>query len=105
MNPTQQLCEAIEAMKFEDLPSDVIDEAKLCLLDWLGVTVGGAHEQLTTILIDLAGDLGGEKQASIIGHSRKDSVLNAALIKYGVICGVRSSQGAGMRGGCPGSFG
>ena len=66
MNLTQQLCEAIEAMKFEDLPSDVIDEAKLCLIDWLGVALGGAGEPLTGILIELMDLLGGEKQASML---------------------------------------
>jgi 2-methylcitrate dehydratase PrpD len=80
MNITQQLCEAIKKLKFDDLPADVMDEAKLCLLDWLGVTLGGANEPLTKILIEVAGMTGGEKQASVIGHAHKDSMLNAALI-------------------------
>ena len=80
MSVTQQLCEAIGEMDFESLPRDVVEEAKLCLLDWLGVTLGGAREPLTRILMEITSSVGGEKQASIIGHSHKDSVLNAALI-------------------------
>jgi len=80
MNVTQELCEAIREMDFDSLPRDVVDEAKLCLLDFLGVTLGGAHEPLTKILMETADLLGGNKQASIIGHDRKDSMLNAALI-------------------------
>jgi 2-methylcitrate dehydratase PrpD len=80
MNITQELCEAIREMDYESLPQDVIDEAKLCLLDWLGVTLGGANEPLTKILMEMADATGGTEQASIIGHNRKDSVLNAALI-------------------------
>jgi 2-methylcitrate dehydratase PrpD len=67
-------------MKFEDYPPDVIDEARLCLLDWLGVTLGGAGEPLTEILLDVCDDGGGSEQASIIGRTRKNSMLNAALI-------------------------
>lgn len=80
MNITQQLCEAVHKLGFSDFPGDVVDEAKLCLLDWLGVTLGGAHEPLTKILVEVAGNMGGEKQASIIGHTHKESMLNAALI-------------------------
>jgi 2-methylcitrate dehydratase PrpD len=80
MNITQELCEAIREMDYESLPQDVIDEAKLCLLDWLGVTLGGANEPLTKILMEMAEATGVTEQASIIGHNRKDSVLNAALI-------------------------
>ena len=80
MNTTQQLCDAIKKLTFDDFPPDVVDEAKLCLLDWLGVTLGGAGEPLTKILIEVAGMMGGEKHASIIGHAHKDSMLNAALI-------------------------
>ena len=80
MNVTQELCEAIREMDYESLPQDVIDEAKLCLLDWLGVTLGGANEPLTRILMEIAEATGGTEQASIIGHNKKDSMLNAALI-------------------------
>ena len=80
MNVTQELCEAIREMDYESLPQDVIDEAKLCLLDWLGVTLGGANEPLTRILMEIAEATGGTEQASIIGHNKKDSMLNVALI-------------------------
>ena len=80
MNATLDLCEAIERTGFEELPPDVIAEAKLCLLDWLGVTLGGANEPLTKILIEVTGSLGGSEQSSIIGHKLKTSMLNAALI-------------------------
>jgi 2-methylcitrate dehydratase PrpD len=80
MNVTQELCEAIREMDYESLPQDVVDEAKLCLLDWLGVTLGGANEPLTKILMEIAEATGGTEQASIIGHNKKDSMLNAALI-------------------------
>ncbi|MBI5115587.1 MmgE/PrpD family protein [Candidatus Poribacteria bacterium] len=80
MNMTRELCDAIERTTFEQIPTDAIAEAKLCLLDWLGVTLGGAHEPLTKILMEIGDLVGGEKQSSIVGHARKTSILNAALI-------------------------
>lgn len=80
MNVTQELCGLIEKTRFDDLPTEAVAEAKLCLLDWLGVTLGGAGEPLTRILIEVTGRLGGKEQASIICHEDKTSMVNAALI-------------------------
>lgn len=80
MSVTKELCEAIREIEFDGFPPDVVDEAKLCLLDWIGVTLGGSNEPLTKTLMEVSDFLGGEPQASIIGHGRKDSMLNAALI-------------------------
>ncbi len=80
MSVAKDLCAAIREIEFESFPADVVEEAKLCLLDWLGVTLGGANEPLTKILMEISDFVGGKEQASIIGHSRKDSLLNAALI-------------------------
>jgi len=80
MNVTLELCNAIERTRFEEIPPDVIAEAKLCLLDWLGVTLGGANEPLTRILIEVTGSLGANQQSSIVGHDLTTSMLNAALI-------------------------
>jgi 2-methylcitrate dehydratase PrpD len=80
MNITRELCDAIEKTRFEQIPADAIAEAKLCLLDWLGVTLGGAHEPLAKILMEIGDLVGGKKQSSIVGHARKTSMLNAALI-------------------------
>ncbi|MBI4832226.1 MAG: MmgE/PrpD family protein, partial [Candidatus Lindowbacteria bacterium] len=80
MNITLELCNAIERTTFDQIPAEAIAEAKLCLLDWVGVTLGGAHEPLTRILMEVSDLVGGKKQSSIIGHAYKTSILNAALI-------------------------
>jgi len=80
MNITRALCETVERIAFQDLPKEAVAEAKLCLIDWLGVTLGGAHEPLTDILLEVTGALGGKKQCSLIGRNLKTSMLNAALI-------------------------
>ena len=65
---------------FEDLPAEVVTQGKRCLIDWVGVTIGGLNQPSTSILIDTARELGGKKQATILGTSFKTSLFNAALV-------------------------
>ncbi|MFC1820162.1 MmgE/PrpD family protein [Thermodesulfobacteriota bacterium] len=79
-SPTNELANFIVNMRFTDLSKEQIDAAKRCFLDWLGVTIGGIREPPAKILVDLIEELGGKKQASVIGYGRKTSILNAALV-------------------------
>lgn len=49
-HPTQALAKLAETLSFDDLPGDVVDMAKLCLLDNLGCAFRGAREDLVQIL-------------------------------------------------------
>ena len=80
MEITKALSEYLVNLKFSDLPSDVVEGAKLCFLDWLGVTLSGSKEPLTGILLQLAETQGGAPQATVIGKKKKTSLLQAALI-------------------------
>ena len=63
MNVTLELCNAIERTRFEEIPPDVIAEAKLCLLDWIGVTLGGAAQEsldLGSARRDPGGEIAGQ---------------------------------------------
>ena len=42
----------------EEIPSRVIDRAKTCFLDWLGVTLQGAQTTIARILLETLGDVG-----------------------------------------------
>src|SRR5512139_490843 len=80
MEVTKALSEYIVNLKFSDLPKDVVEGARLCFLDWLGVTLSGSKEPLTHILAAMAEEQGGKPQATLIGQRRKTSLLHAALI-------------------------
>jgi 2-methylcitrate dehydratase PrpD len=80
MEVTKALSEYIVNLKFCDLPVDIVEGAKICFLDWLGVTLSGSKEPLTNILLQMAESQGGKPQASIIGRNKKASLLQAALI-------------------------
>jgi 2-methylcitrate dehydratase PrpD len=65
---------------FQDLPGEVITQAKRCIMDWVGVAIGGVRHPAISILIETVKELGGARQASILGTPLKSSVLNAALV-------------------------
>jgi 2-methylcitrate dehydratase PrpD len=77
---TRALADYAMALTFEDLPEDVVEVAKHCLLDWIGVTLAGAKEPLTQILIEQIRADGGTPQATLIGDGRKANLAQAALI-------------------------
>ncbi|MFZ3046011.1 MAG: MmgE/PrpD family protein [Desulfatirhabdiaceae bacterium] len=80
MGVTRELAEYVSKAGFQDIPKSIIEQTKLCVLDWLGVALAGSREELAAILADLIKEVGGEKQATVIGKGFKTSVLNAALI-------------------------
>jgi 2-methylcitrate dehydratase PrpD len=77
---TRRLAERASALRYDDLPPEVVTVAKHCLLDWLGVTLAGASEPLTRLLLDQVREEGGQAQASLIGIGDKVSVPQAALV-------------------------
>jgi 2-methylcitrate dehydratase PrpD len=81
---TSELAERSAALSFDQLPDDVVTMARLCVLDWLGVTVVGSHEPAPQILLRtlapaVVGDVVADG-ASIIGHGLRVSPLQAALV-------------------------
>lgn len=67
-------------LTYEQIPPEVRREARRCLLDYLGVTLGSHDEDAVRIARETADILGGNPQGSILGTSRKTSVVNAALV-------------------------
>jgi 2-methylcitrate dehydratase PrpD len=77
---TSELAERSAGLAFEQLPDDVVAIARLCVLDWLGVTIVGSHEPAPqTLLRTLAPDAVADG-ASVIGHGLRVSPLQAALV-------------------------
>jgi len=80
MELTEIIAQFITDTKDDDIPQQVYDHAKVCFLDWLGVTIAGKDESLVHKLIAYTDIMGGHEQAFIIGHNIKKSVEQAALI-------------------------
>ncbi|HEX6488721.1 MAG TPA: MmgE/PrpD family protein [Candidatus Dormibacteraeota bacterium] len=61
-------------------PAEVREVAKQCVLDWFGVTLAGAGEELAVMLRAEAEAAGGAPQAGIVGTAARTSALFAALV-------------------------
>src|SRR4051812_19322049 len=80
---TAEVAAQVAALTFDDLPVDVVELARQCALDWVGVTVAGSREPVTRILLDDFEDQGlgaGPAGATIVGHRMRLPVLDAALV-------------------------
>jgi len=80
MNSTELLSAFIEKHAFSDLSERDIAKAKLCLIDWMAVTLAGSKESISKINFQLIDLLGGQEQATIIGRGFKTNLLSAALV-------------------------
>lgn len=68
-------------LTIDDVPSDVIEVAQQCILDWFGCVLAGSQEPLSKILADELGEISGP--ATIIGAPtplRTTGILQAAMI-------------------------
>ncbi|WP_180994241.1 MmgE/PrpD family protein [Bacillus sp. Marseille-P3661] len=80
MSNTKEIVNYISSGSYLELDRDTIEQAKLCFLDWIGVTVTGSHEEPTIKLRKLVEQFGGNKQCTIIGTSDKTSAPWSALL-------------------------
>ena len=79
-NATRDLAVFASALRYEDLPQEVIERIKLSVLDSIGCCVFGATLPWTRKVADLAMAEGARPVASLIGMGRKTSVSLAALV-------------------------
>jgi len=76
---TAQFGAWVSALRFEAIPREVVDYAKLCLLDGLGCGLFGATQKWGVIAADLAQDLSGGGPASLWGRNGSASPTDTAL--------------------------
>jgi aconitate decarboxylase len=80
-NATQQLCERIASITFDDFDEELLTSARQLFLDGVAVAVAGvAMEEAPGILAEQTKANGGAPQASVIGCGFKTSLYQATLI-------------------------
>jgi 2-methylcitrate dehydratase PrpD len=77
---TAELARKAAHLAWNDFPDDLVERTKQCLLDWFAVTVAGAQDELTDILVREAMEDGAKGPASLVGRSEKTVPSAAALI-------------------------
>ncbi|HUN41759.1 MAG TPA: MmgE/PrpD family protein [Acetobacteraceae bacterium] len=77
---TRTLAEQARTLTYASLPEDVRAWARQCVLDYLACAVAGAHDDLTTILLDEMREQGGIAAATVVARGAKLPALSAALV-------------------------
>lgn len=79
MNLSENLADFIISTNYDDLPEDVVDFTKLCILDYFGSAIAGSKKEPIRKIDEFVREMGGSSQAGLItgGHS---SVSQAALL-------------------------
>ena len=79
-NATRDLARFAANLRYEDIPGDVRQHVKLCVLDGLGVALFGSRLPWTRMVQDAAIEEGANPVASFWGTSQKGSIAQAALV-------------------------
>ncbi len=77
---TAALAERAAAWRHDALPADARELVRQCVLDWIAVSLAGAHEPLTRMLAEEAREQGGRAQATVVGQGFATSCRQAALV-------------------------
>jgi 2-methylcitrate dehydratase PrpD len=94
---TDRLAAYAAAFRYEQLPAPAVAAAKLILLDTIGTTLLGSQPKYTASRLtgDLAKQLGGVPECTVIGRGFKTSVANAALAN-GTMGYAADAEGGGI---------
>ncbi|MBV8936934.1 MAG: MmgE/PrpD family protein [Alphaproteobacteria bacterium] len=79
-NLTRTLASKSAALEFDAIPAEAHELARQCVLDYYGVALAGAGDELVQLLLDELAEAGGAPQASVIGHAARLPALSAALV-------------------------
>ncbi len=72
--------EFAHGLKYSELPKEVIDAMKLYIMDWFGCAVGGLREPSTWMVLNLARELNGRSDSTVIGVGDKMEPTLAAFV-------------------------
>lgn len=84
MSVTKKLVDFVVETSFDDMPEEVAEHTKTCILDWIGVALAGSLEPPSKIMASIIKERAGREEAAVIGMGFRTSCLNAALVN-GVI--------------------
>jgi 2-methylcitrate dehydratase PrpD len=80
VNETRQIAQFVRETRYDDIPSGIIDEFKIFVLDTIGAGFVGSMQPWTRELVDVVHSLGGNPEASVFNQDWKIDVSRAALI-------------------------
>lgn len=96
------LSEFISKTSYDDLPLQIVLQAKRCILDFLGVALAGSVTQTAKILSEVL-DKDYRRESTLLGTGKKLSCLNAALINGSAAHALELDDGCRYALGHPGA--
>ncbi|MBI2847371.1 MAG: MmgE/PrpD family protein [Chloroflexi bacterium] len=79
MSLSRELLQKLCTFGFEDLPDEVVDKAKRCILDAVGCAIGGAYTPSGQAAHQTTLELGGVPECTVIGSPIKTNCVQAAF--------------------------
>ena len=80
MSQTKTLSDYLVSSRFEQIPGDVIHEARRSLLNWVGCAVGGSREPAVEIAIRALSPFSGARSSALMARQERFDPLYAAVI-------------------------
>ena len=84
----EQLSDFVSRLKFSDIPVEVIDKAKLHLLDIIGISLACTELEYAKIVSQVMREQGGKPECTVIGFGDLLPVSTAALINGSLAHGM-----------------
>jgi 2-methylcitrate dehydratase PrpD len=79
MGATEQLARFIAESRYEDLPPEVVQRAKIAIMDGVGNMLAGSRQPLAAKVARYLQAMGGSPTSTVVGHSFKTSTVGAAF--------------------------
>lgn len=98
MNYTEQLASYFGALTYESIPPEVIHQAKICLLDFMGISIGASLMPEAKDLGKMIDAWGDREEASVLGLGFKTSTRNAAFSNAVLSALLEVQDGLNFRG-------
>lgn len=77
---SRQIAEFAVRLKYEELPREVLDEAKRYLYDSVGCAYGAYHTKDVNIMRDVYREMGGKEEATLFAFGDRMPAVNATLV-------------------------
>ena len=100
---TRRLAEFCAGVSLERLPAEVVDKAKLCLLDFLANVYGSLELEAVSRVVSYIRSLGGPEAATALGCGFKTGIHNAAFLNGTTAEAIEAQDGLRFGGNHPGT--
>ncbi len=80
MGTTESLARFIAELRYDDLPVEVVEAAKVAIMDGVASMLAGSTQPLATIMTEYVRELGGSPRCSVVGQTFKTNAPSAALV-------------------------